>query len=193
MNSLSASQSNMGVISTKSFFSLARTSEHGFTLIELVMVIVILGVLAAVALPKFVNLGADARIAAVNGLAASVQTAVSVAKAKCAVTQACGTQTPYTSNPSITFGGQTYFLHFGYPTAWGNSSLNQQGDIAAWLQAYSGFTRRPYVSGTWYVDFTKDGSPNPLNCRVRYQILPINNVANPSITTSTTTVTISGC
>ena len=46
--------------------------QTGFTLIELIMVIVILGVLAAVAIPKFTNLSADANAAAVQSVAGAL-------------------------------------------------------------------------------------------------------------------------
>jgi MSHA pilin protein MshA len=53
-------------------------NSKGFTLIELVVVIVILGILAAVALPKFVDLSGEARTASAAGIAGAISSAASI-------------------------------------------------------------------------------------------------------------------
>ncbi len=68
-----------------------KKTQSGFTLIELVMVIVILGVLSAVALPKFVDLRSDAYAATAQGVAGALNSANAINYAGCAATNGVAT------------------------------------------------------------------------------------------------------
>ncbi|MCT8858996.1 type II secretion system GspH family protein [Shewanella xiamenensis] len=59
--------------------------QQGFTLIELVVVIIILGILAVTAAPKFINLQSDARVSALQGAKAAIQGANSLVYSKAAL------------------------------------------------------------------------------------------------------------
>jgi MSHA pilin protein MshA len=97
--------------------------QSGFTLIELVVVIVVLGILAATALPRFVNLSGEARAAAKDGLRGAVSTAMSLAYAKAVASGQAG------ATGSLTIDGQTITLAHGYPNlATIDNMLKDAGD-----------------------------------------------------------------
>jgi MSHA pilin protein MshA len=59
-----------------------KAKQQGFTLVEVVVVIVILGILAAVAIPRYVDYTKQARLAALNGLAGAIRSSVMVVQAR---------------------------------------------------------------------------------------------------------------
>jgi len=81
--------------------------QKGFTIIELVVVIVILGILAAVAFPKFQDLSGDAKQAVVNGGKAALQSAavISFAKNQGSKQTYATIQGQVTADSNLVFGG----------------------------------------------------------------------------------------
>jgi len=83
--------------------------NRGFTLIELIVVILILGILAAIAAPKFVDLTGQARAAALKGMLAAVSSAATLANA---LQVAQG----FTADQSVTVEGATVLMKNRYPS-----------------------------------------------------------------------------
>ena len=93
-----------------------KLKQQGFSLIELVIVIVILGLLAATAIPRFLNVTDDAEDASVDGVAGGLATAVSFVRAQWEVDGR--------RNTSVVLDGTTVSLdtRFGFPTGTTNTS-----------------------------------------------------------------------
>jgi len=124
-----------------------KTSQGGFTLIELVVVIVILGILAAFAVPRFMGLETQARVASIKSMAGTLRSAAAMAHGVCMAQGCTNASTPININGQpITFVNQ-------YPNA---------ATMYLLLESVDGFTRNPAQNR-----LTKTGS-RTANCWVQY-------------------------
>jgi MSHA pilin protein MshA len=131
-----------------------KTHQRGFTLIELVVVIVILGILAAFAVPKFMGMEGEARAATVKSLGGSLKAAAAMARSKCQV-QECGPG----GNVDIG-GGVLVVMANGYPTA---ATIGSTLDLTT-----AGFVADPIVGATAKFHKNGTGTAATSTCFVTY-------------------------
>lgn len=136
--------------------------SRGFTLIELIGVIVILGILIVTAANEFFDLRRDARVALVENMRGNVEVARNLAHQACLVSTACDT----TAWPWVgTILGQTCQLVEGYPDA-GEDTGGSPCRIEH-LVKFGGFTV-VWNNGGLSSNFRLDHAPDPATCAVVY-------------------------
>jgi MSHA pilin protein MshA len=142
-----------------------KIEQSGFTLIELVVVITILGILAAFAVPRFASLEGQARLAATQALAGSVRSGASLAHA---LWLAQGDP----SSTTVTMEGNAITIANGYPNA---------ATIDDTLVEYTGFALTAPGGTAVFTKTTPAGAPIA-NCFVTYTPAPANGAPNVVVT-----------
>jgi MSHA pilin protein MshA len=152
--------------------NLTSTLKNGFTLIELVIVIAILGILSALALPKFVDLSSKARISSVNAARGALNSTATMAKSNYLVTS----PVPAT----VTFEGITLTYTTGAAAGSGYPTT-------ANLAAAAGLSATDYTITTTAANLTVSpiSAPTAATCSVVYTP-PAVATAAPTIVTTTT-------